>query len=183
MFLYDFVHVERPVGIVKPWMLADHDRWLAALATAAVKDGEELRMRVGLGRGEPLLSKEVRLVLGTAREQDNVVVIPLSWEATGLSVLFPRLEADLEIAPLGATITQITLRGRYEPPLGKPGRLLDEALLHRVAEATARSFLKRLAQAIEDATRDYNSGGRMYSMSDQSFGKAQAERGARPRLS
>jgi hypothetical protein len=95
-------------------------------------------------------------------------------------VLFPRLETDLEIAPLGAAITQITLRGRYEPPLGRPGRLLDEALLHRVAEATARSFLKRLAQAIEDATRENDPLKGESPWEGQSSQRVHAERGSRP---
>jgi hypothetical protein len=44
--------------------------------------------------------------------------------------------------------TQLTLRGRYEPPLGTLGRQIDRLLLHRVAEATVRSFMRRLAESL-----------------------------------
>jgi hypothetical protein len=37
---------------------------------------------------------------------------------------------------------------RYQPPLGLLGSAADRALLHRVAEATIRDFVQRLAQAI-----------------------------------
>lgn len=40
---------------------------------------------------------------------------------------------------------------RYRPPLGGAGRVLDDAVLARVARASVRSFLERVARALEEA--------------------------------
>jgi hypothetical protein len=76
-------------------------------------------------------------------------VLPVSWKATGPGGLFPSLEADIELAPMGETCTQLAVSARYSIPLGAVGRLADRALLHRVAEATIRDFVHRAASAIE----------------------------------
>ncbi len=57
------------------------------------------------------------------------------------------------MASLGAQLTQLSLNGRYQPPLGLVGRTIDKALLSRVAEATIKDFIDRLASAIEPAVR------------------------------
>ena len=48
-------------------------------------------------------------------------------------------------------MTQLSLSGRYQPPLGLIGRTIDKALFSRVAEATIKDFIDRLARAIEAA--------------------------------
>src|SRR6266480_4923771 len=40
---------------------------------------------------------------------------------------------------------EIELSARYKPPFGLVGESLDRALLHRVAEATVRDFVERVA--------------------------------------
>lgn len=77
--------------------------------------------------------------------------IPIAWRATGPTGLFPVLDAELEFASLGTALTQLSLSGRYQPPLGLLGKTVDRALLSRVAEATIKDFLDRLARAIEAA--------------------------------
>ena len=46
---------------------------------------------------------------------------------------------------------QVVYRGSYEPPLGTPRRLLDRAVLHRLAEASAKAFLDQSCRAIDGA--------------------------------
>src|SRR5664280_3824566 len=75
-------------------------------------------------------------------------VMPLRWSATGPTELFPVMEADLEIAPLGASESQLRLSGSYDPPLGPVGRQLDRLLLHQLAEATVRALLSQLVAAL-----------------------------------
>ena len=62
--------------------------------------------------------------------------------------LLPRLDATVELGPLGEDRTQLAISARYQPPLGVVGRAVDRVLLHRVAEATLKDFLDRLADAI-----------------------------------
>ena len=75
----------------------------------------------------------------------------MTWRATGPANLFPVLDAELEFASLGAQLTQLSLNGRYQPPLGLVGLTIDKALLSRVAEATIKDFIDRLARALESA--------------------------------
>jgi len=143
---YAFVHV--PAELLCARIAADHGRWLSPLADAAVADGEALHVRVGPIDSLPLLSKTVTLDAGEAIQRNEVTVVPITWRASGSPGLFPGLEADLEVASIGPMFTQLTLRGRYEPPLGTLGRQIDRLLLHRVAEATVRSFMRRLAESL-----------------------------------
>ena len=67
-------------------------------------------------------------------------------EAGGSRDAVPSLDADIEVGELGPERTQLSISARYTPPLGSLGRVLDRALLHRVAEATVKDFLDRVAE-------------------------------------
>lgn len=123
--------------------------WLASHVEAASADGEATRVRVGPG-GPAWLGKIVAVHLGEPEGTDEALVIPLTWEATGPTGLFPRLVAELRLSALDPERTELALSGRYRPPLGRAGQVLDETLLTHVASATVRSFLRRLARAIEE---------------------------------
>lgn len=146
MFVYYFVHLPHPREEVEGALL-DGLEGLPALADLAYRKGEELCTRIGLRRGA--LAKEVKLDVGAPRRGEGETTLPLTWEATGPSSLFPRMEADLVVAAMGSGLTQLALRGSYEPPLGRLGRALDRALLHRVAEASVKAFIDRLAEGVE----------------------------------
>jgi hypothetical protein len=59
------------------------------------------------------------------------------------------MEADLKIEPLGPDLTQLSFEGSYEPPLGVPGAALDRWALHRVAEASVKNLVDRVAQDLD----------------------------------
>jgi len=74
------------------------------------------------------------------------VLVPIRWEATGrLGRLFPVLDANLILGAgdRGRAVLRIT--GVYRPPLAGLGDGLDQAVLHRVAAATIKSLLRRIA--------------------------------------
>jgi len=48
----------------------------------------------------------------------------------------------------------VTLSASYTPPLGEVGRQLDQLLLHGVASSTARAFLDRVADGLEENPKD-----------------------------
>ena len=75
----------------------------------------------------------------------STTLLPMTWGSTGYEWLFPHLETDIEIAPLGADQTHLSICGRYEPRRGAFGRILDPTLLYRVAEATVKDLLDRVA--------------------------------------
>jgi hypothetical protein len=144
MLLHDFAYVPVSAERVCDRIMAGDGEWLAPLAAAAMSEGEALRLRIGPLGPVPLLAKTVSLEVGEPLKRDEVTVVPLTWKATATPGLFPVMSADLEVVALDAELTQLTLRGRYEPPLGAVGRRLDRLLMHRVAEASVRSFLGRL---------------------------------------
>jgi hypothetical protein len=75
--------------------------------------------------------------------------LALRWEAAGPGGgLFPVLDADITLAPRDEQSAMMTVAGVYRPPLGNLGVVLDQAVLHRVAQATIRAFISRVAEAI-----------------------------------
>lgn len=151
MFIYDFIQLDFPFQTVREHVERG-STWLAPLAAGAYVDGQELRVRVGPTDAPKIFAKEVRVTLGSSRKRGDGVVVPLRLEATGPASLFPVLDADLEIAPRGPSITQVALWGLCDPPCGAVGRSIDRLVLHRLAEATIRSFLTRVAAALQDGS-------------------------------
>lgn len=144
IFLEDAVEVDGPLSDVWPRFGSD-GCWLAPLATSATENGETL-LRVGPGGG---LSREVSIKLGTLSDRFGVRHVPIRWEATRLSRLFPILDGDLELTAVDGERCRLGMKASYRPPLDGLGRWVDAALLHRVAEATVRSFLVQLAECLQ----------------------------------
>jgi hypothetical protein len=101
--------------------------------------------RVGPAGFTRLVSVQVR-ELASRRDRAGLAI---RWEATGPGgSLFPVLDADLRLSPAGENSTLLTLEGAYRPPFGALGAALDRAILHRVAAATVRRFIKQVAAGI-----------------------------------
>jgi hypothetical protein len=149
MLIQDFVQVKAPYASVRDRLLDTSRRWLTDGASAAYADGERLFLTVSATGGDASLGKRVHIDLGDAYPRGDGLVLPLNWWATGAQRLFPTLDADLEIMPMGPDQVMLTLMGRYEPPLGALGRVVDRLVLHRIAEACVRSFLHRTAAHLE----------------------------------
>ena len=149
MLIQDFVEVKAPYPSVCDRFLEPEPRWLADGATAAYADGERLFSTISAAHDTTPIGRHVQVVLGAAHARGEGSVMPLSWWAGGPRRLFPTLDADLEIMPMGPDQVMLTLMGRYQPPLGVVGRGLDRLVLHRIAEACVRSFLRRTAASLE----------------------------------
>ncbi len=142
----DSVQVEMPAEAVGG-RLRTGNGWLTRHAEAC--DEDEAKVRVGPG-GPDWLGKTVAVHLGEAQGDDQTLTIPLVWEATGPAGLFPRFEGELHLAGLDSERAELSLTGYYRPPLGRAGLAMDETILTRVARATMRSFLRRVAGVLED---------------------------------
>ena len=149
MFTRYFVELAVPHEAVETALADRPAAWLTDIASEAADHGRRLLMEVGTGQGPVRLDKRVVIELGQPRRLPSRVLLPLRWAATGPAALFPAMEGDLEIGALGPGATQLALSASYEPPLGRLGGLLDQALLHRLAEATVKDFLDRVGAAIE----------------------------------
>lgn len=135
-----------------PIPLAEVEKRLDGLRTSleewagvAYREGEQLTARVG---PTEQFAKKVHLELGMAEIHRRGLVYPVRWTATGPSAVFPTLTADLVLSHRGPEATHLTLEGTYQPPLGALGRVVDRLALRKVAEATVRSWLERVAAAL-----------------------------------
>jgi len=132
-----------------------HGDLLDSLSRDAYADGLAGEVRVGPFGSVPGLSKLVRVSLLEPVAHDDRVLVPIRWEATGRTGrLFPVLDANLILGPddRGQAVLRIT--GVYRPPLAGLGDALDQAVLHRVAAATMRSLLRRIAALLAGPAAD-----------------------------
>jgi hypothetical protein len=144
----DFVQIDRPFAEVRDELAESGAGWLADSAVAAYEEGEQLSLRVFSAIGPVRLSKRVWAELGERVVRTDRITQPLSWRAAGATGLFPAMEAELEITPVGPAITSISFHGSYFPPLGPLGRGADRMLLHRLAEASVRGLIDRVAHRL-----------------------------------
>jgi len=63
------------------------------------------------------------------------------------------MTGKVELAPVDGRITRLTVSGMYEPPLGRVGKELDDALMRRVAQATVKDLAESIAQRLESSLR------------------------------
>jgi hypothetical protein len=147
MFARYFVELAMDAERVETALLRSPETWVPGLARDANHHGDALLAEVGFG-DDVRVARKVEIEFGDAVRMPSKTVIPLRWEAAGATGLFPALEADLEIAPLGPARTQVAMSARYVPPLGAVGRAIDRAVLFRVAEATLKDFLDHVAEAL-----------------------------------
>jgi hypothetical protein len=146
MFLRYYVELDLPTERVEPALLESPSSWLPALVDGAVERAEPLLAEVGVGSNGLRVAKRVVVRLGQPIKFPSKLSLPMTWEPGGR--LLPTLNAELEVASLGRARTQLAISGRYDPPLGTVGRTVDRLALHRVAEATIKDFLDRVAVAI-----------------------------------
>ncbi len=101
-----------------------------------------------LGAG-PGVSKLVEVHVLDVVTRGESAVLALRWEATGPDGrLFPALDADIWLTPAGELSARLSLAGVYRPPLAVLGAGLDKAVFYRVADATVRSLLARVADVL-----------------------------------
>lgn len=88
--------------------------------------------------------KAAFLDLGPVRQVGDLILVEIAWRSASFAPLFPVFAGQLSVSA-----NDIVLDGRYAPPVGRLGLLLDQALLHLVARRTADALVARLAMAFE----------------------------------
>jgi len=148
VFLRDFVDVKCAADPVSA-RIAGGDWWLANLVSAAGDDTESQLMRIGPASFGEWIARDVRVRIGRSTSSGSATLVPLRWEDARRPQLFPVLDGNLEVVPLGPERCRVVLSATYRPPFERAGQLLDQAFLHRVAESTVRSFLTQLGRVME----------------------------------
>ena len=142
-----FIELPLEVERVERALLRAPETWVPGIAGEAGRRGHALLAEVGFG-SDLRIARKVAVELGRPVKMEAKTVVPLRWSPSAGQGLFPTLDADLEVAPLGTHRTQLSMNARYQPPFGQLGKMVDRALLHRVAEATIKDFLDRVGEAI-----------------------------------
>lgn len=99
------------------------------------------------GSSKGPVHKATLIDVGPARRVGDRVIVEIDWRSSTFAPLFPVFAGKLRVAP-----DAIELDGRYAPPLGTIGLLLDQAILHFVARRTAGALLARLAAQFESGS-------------------------------
>jgi hypothetical protein len=122
--------------------LADLD-WLGSAPNPPDADGTraietDLELPIGDRRARRSIRKSAVVEVGTPRTSDESVIVDIAWRSATFAPLFP-----VFVGRLAITGRSVTLDGRYAPPLGGIGQLLDRGLLHFVARRSAETLLSR----------------------------------------
>lgn len=92
------------------------------------------------GNASGPIRKSALIDFGTPNLLASAVLVEIGWQSATLAPLFPVFAGHLRI-----TATGLGLEGRYAPPLGRLGLLIDASILHLAARRTADAFLVKLA--------------------------------------
>jgi hypothetical protein len=147
VFTRSFAEITEPFEAVEAALLRSPRTWLPGAngpGTEPSPDSGEIQVHIGAAG----LTKNVSITLGQPSRRPTKTSIPVSWQATGPSGLFPQLAGILEISRFGPRQTLLALLVEYQPPLGRLGEVLDDALLHRIAWATVSAFGDGVAEAL-----------------------------------
>jgi hypothetical protein len=152
MFLRYYTELQIPYAAVYGGAIDQPpEEWLPKLAAEAEASTGRLLLEVGgefAGRSLRRLGV-VRLSRWISTNSGGSV-IHITWASEQHPALFPTVDAEFEIEPLGSQRTLLGLSAQYEPPLGLLGRGVDRVLLHRVAEAAAKDFVDSAAGLLND---------------------------------
>lgn len=153
MLIRYFIELSVPEGPLAEALAGSPEAWIPGLVREASDREERLLAEVGFG-DRLRVSKQVEISMGEPTRLGAALYVPISWHATGPSGLFPVLEGDLELAPLGEGRTQLAISARYTPPLDGLGMVVDRALLHRVAESTIKDFLDQVGERLRSGSEE-----------------------------
>jgi len=144
VFVQHSLHIERPIEEVTSVLARGPRRWFPRI------DGEG-STTVGPSVVGVVVRKKVTVSIGEPVSGGSWTQVPVTWQATSIRKLFPVMTGTIELAPVDARVTRLTVCGMYEPPFGRLGKHLDDALMHRVAEATVRELADSIAKRLEKA--------------------------------
>jgi hypothetical protein len=146
VFVRHSVHIDSPIVAVSLALAKGSSEWFPRLEEPSLSAvgpqvaGVGIRKKVAVEFGEPVAA-------GSWTE------VPISWKATSIHKLFPVMTGKIELAPGDSRNTRLTVCGMYEPPFGQLGKHVDDAFMHRVAEATVRDLAESIGKRLEILVR------------------------------
>jgi len=155
--LYAYAYAEVPFDDAIALLAQDPEGLLQTATDVSAAHGRDLLANLNFDIAGFEVGRDIVIELG---EYDPVeitrAVIPLTWRAAKGHVLFPTVDARLEIAALSFNppLVQVSLVGSYRPPMGTVGLLLDRLVDARLAEAVLHRFIHELASRLEALVQD-----------------------------
>ena len=146
MFVQHSIHINSPILAVSLALAQGAGEWFPRLeepslaAVGPLVAGIGIRKKVDVEFGEPVAA-------GSWTE------VPVSWRARSVPQLFPVMTGKVELAPVDSRTTRLTVCGMYRAPLGDLGEFLDDALMHKVAEATVKDLAESIADRLDALVR------------------------------
>ena len=144
MYITSSVHLELPVQAVSAVLMQEPQKWFPGLSAKNFS-------AVGIHLAGVPLRKSVAVEFGVPVKTPTWAVVPITWKATYLRKVFPVMNGKIELAPVSKDETRLTVSGMYAPPLGSFGAQLDEAVMHRVAEATVKDLADAIAKTLKNS--------------------------------
>jgi hypothetical protein len=144
MYVQHSIHIERAVDDCARLLAEAPRTWFPRLGS----NGDS---KVGFRFAGVTVRKRVRLELGAPLKQGDWTEVPFTWRATFPERLFPVMVGKVELLPVDRNTTRLAVSGMYEPPLGKLGAMIDDAVMHGIAEATVKELALSLERQISPA--------------------------------
>jgi hypothetical protein len=150
---YDYVN--QPYEPVRDAIRKDAKSIIERATHVAEKRSESIAGSLSVDIAGIEIRKNVDITIHSVEEDEpsgsslsRVTHVKLEWKASESANLFPAMHADLRIYPLSHTETQVELVGKYEPPMGVLGNVVDALAGHRIAEASVHRFVRSLVEQI-----------------------------------
>jgi hypothetical protein len=148
MDLYLETEIPCPYEPLAEVLQSGPERWLPQ----AERTGEALIFEVGVGSGRRGVRRRVKVTLSRVTPFGYGVAVRIAWRAARRPELYPTLEGALRLERTDrADRSRLRFDASYQPPAGRLGVALDQALMHRVAEASLRDFVARLVEGLQEA--------------------------------
>ena len=111
MLIRYYIELPVPEEPLAEALVASSQTWIPGLVRKA--SDRERGLLADVGFGDRLrVTKQVEISLDAPRRLGAALYIPIRWQATGPSGLFPVLDGELELAPLGEHRTTLREHGR-----------------------------------------------------------------------
>ncbi len=147
--------IEHAYEPLEALLRGDPERWLPG----AERMGEQLIFELSPGPPAQRVRRKVRATLSRVQPFGHGVVVNVEWQALRHPELYPTLTGALRLERAGPGHCRLTFDVTYRPPAGRVGAVVDQALMHRVGEASLRDFVARLVSRLaEEASADARPG-------------------------
>ena len=153
--LYFFEYVDRPQAEVLDDLLEPGHSYFQAASDSAAAEADRFKSRLHVDVMGFEIGRDVKIELGQPVDKGYGVSIPIKWRSASDAALFPSMDAELEVVSLSDAwpLTQLSLIGRYRPPMGVLGAVGNAMVGHSVAEAAVRHFIVDLAAQLKRAEK------------------------------